>query len=114
MSIHRFSPLSDTHRSAAEWRARLKAARNEREVIAVVRAFLASLTHYEWALLGLSPEAANVESPTELATFSYEVVRLPHAREPNAEMVISAMAAVLSDAVARLAHLGNPRNAETA
>lgn len=114
MTIHRFTAVGDLHRSASAWRARLKAARSEQEVLAVVRAFLLSLTHFEWALLGLQPEAANFESATDLAALSYEVVRLPHGHEQNAELIVSTMTAVLSDAVARIAHLGNPRNAEIA
>ncbi len=114
MSIRRFAAVGDAHRSAPEWRAKLKAARDEQEVLSVVRAFLSSLTHFEWALLGMQPGAANVESATDLAALSYDLVRSPYGHEQHAELIVSTMTAILSDAVARIAHLGNPRNTQTA
>lgn len=95
---------------AAEWRARLKAAQSSAQVLAVTRDYFSALTPFEWALLGAQPEATNLDDATRLAEFSYEVIRKPHAREPNVELVVATIVSFLSDAVARIAHLGNPRN----
>lgn len=96
--------------SPDEWRERLKAAHTEAQVLAVTRDYLASLAPFEWALLGTRPDAANLDDATRLAEFSYDMVRKPHAREPNVELVVSGIVGFLSDAVARIAHFGNPRN----
>jgi len=74
-------------------------AEEQQDVLAVVRAFLSSLTAFEWALLGERPEAANLESATDLAALSYNVVRSPHAHEPNAEMIVAAITAVIPCAI---------------
>ena len=101
-------------RSALQWRAKLNLARNEREVLSVVRDFLSSIPQAEWASLSLEPIAANLDSANALAHLSYEVVRKSHADLRSAETLIVVMTSVLSDAVARIAHLGNPRNAKSA
>jgi hypothetical protein len=43
--------MPEMHQRASEWRVKVKAARSEKEVLAVVRAFLSSLTAFEWALI---------------------------------------------------------------
>ena len=95
--------------------AKLSSARSEREVLAVVKDFLASITQQEWASLDLEPVAANLDSADELAHLSYEVVRKSHAEElRSAEALVIAMTSVLSRALARIAYLANPRNAKSA
>jgi hypothetical protein len=111
MPLNRFRSAKDVQSSGADWRARLAAARDEREVLLVVREFISSRTHFEWALLGMQPEAANMESAGHLAAFSYDVKRMLPPHEENAERVVATMTAFFSDAVARIAHLSNPRNA---
>jgi hypothetical protein len=100
-------------KSAMEWRARLHAAHNESEVLAIASEFVGSFTPIEWDLLGKDPTPAGFENGAQLGAFSVDVVRRAAEADRHAELLLASMVSFFTDASARLAFLGNPRNVAT-
>jgi hypothetical protein len=105
MSIHLFHSRGQHSLSPVTWQTRLESALEEREVVGVVRDFVAQVTPPELRRLPDECRPGKFFDANDVTSFAFELARHHDHPDPDIAALIHKMTAFFSEASIRLSQL---------